>query len=678
MNTQDKPNQLINEISPYLLQHAYNPVDWYPWCDKAFEKAAKEEKPIFLSIGYSTCHWCHVMAHESFEDQEVADKLNKDFICIKVDREERPDIDAVYMSVCQGLTGSGGWPLTIVMTSDQKPFFAGTYFPKNSQYQSLGLLELLSVIAREWKEDRSRLLEAGNQISDQVRQNEEQFSPPIEPTKELIRRGATDYSQRFDAKNGGFSSAPKFPAPHNLLFLLNYAYLEKDEVILKMVEKTLQFMYLGGIYDHIGGGFSRYSTDSKWLIPHFEKMLYDNALLAYTYLEAFHITKNPLYEYVAKRTLDYVLNELTDSKGGFYCGQDADSDGVEGKYYVFYPEEILQVLGDEDGLYFCSQLDITPEGNFEKESVPNYLMNPKTTVPEERLSKLYQRLYDYRKQRTTLHTDDKILTSWNGLMIAAFAKAYKLTGEKKYWDVAHKSQQFIASHLMDEKGYLKLRFGKGEAAIPGQLNDYACYIFALLELYRGSFAPQYLNQAIDLAEKMIHLFYDEENSGFFLYSKEGEMLISRPKEIYDAALPSGNSMAANVLDQLFRFTAEPKWKEYGYKQFCFQAANMQNHPSGFGFTLFAMTKLFYPNGELVCCSNQSQAPEELLSFFNKHFMPNLTILLKTPENEEELSKCCSFTKTYPISKDGMAQYYFCQNGTCSSSDFSLQEILSYF
>ena len=435
-------NHLNHEKSPYLLQHAENPVDWYPWCDEAFALAAERDIPIFLSIGYSTCHWCHVMAHESFEDPEVAEILADGFVAVKVDREERPDIDSVYMSVCQAMTGSGGWPLTIIMTPDKKPFFAGTYFPKHNRFGSPGLIELLNAVSDKWAANRKSLLEQSDVVVDFLKAREAAGSSAGGRTGSgddstdnaaadsgaqnqtdpcaLIEGGLAYFTKTFDKKNGGFGASPKFPSPHNLLFLMGQKG-RKGEKYLTMAEKTLEQMYRGGIFDHIGGGFSRYSTDEKWLVPHFEKMLYDNALLLLTYSQAWQETGSSLYRYVAERTAAYVKRELTDPEGGFYCGQDADSDGAEGKYYVFTPEEIRSLLHLEPAASFCARYDITPGGNFEGKSIPNLLSADNwTALPDEDLLRILQ---EYRLERTVLHRDDKVLTSWNGLMIAALAKS---------------------------------------------------------------------------------------------------------------------------------------------------------------------------------------------------------------------------------------------------------------
>ena len=499
-------NKLKYEKSPYLLQHKDNQVNWYPWCSEAFEKAKAEDKPIFLSIGYSTCHWCHVMAHESFEDTEIA-KLLDDYVCIKVDREERPDIDSVYMAVCQALTGSGGWPLTIFMTPEQKPFFAGTYFPKKNRYGSQGLEYLLQQVSYLWRNEREKLLDSSEKIVSVLRQIHSSESG--EPDKTILNQGYHLLFQSFDSSWGGFSTAPKFPTPHNLLFLMRIYETEKIPEALEMVEKTLKAMADGGIFDHIGGGFSRYSTDQKWLVPHFEKMLYDNALLILAYLEAFQLTKNSFYAEVAKRTANYILSELTDSEGGFYCGQDADSDGVEGKYYEFTPDEILKILGEKDGMKFCGEYDITEQGNFEGKSIPNRIgkNSPSWDIDDPRL----KRIRKYRKLRTQLHLDDKILLSWNAWTIVALARLGLVFDDSQYTNAAVKAQSFICKKMTDEKNRLFLRYCDGETAHLGQLDDYAVYALALIVLYGSTFKTSYLKEAALRIKQMIDLFEDKKN-----------------------------------------------------------------------------------------------------------------------------------------------------------------------
>ncbi|MBN7773515.1 thioredoxin domain-containing protein [Clostridium aminobutyricum] len=667
-----KSNQLINEKSPYLLQHAHNPVNWYPWGEEAFKKAKSEEKPIFLSIGYSTCHWCHVMAHESFEDHEVAEVLNNNFVCIKVDREERPDVDSVYMTVCQALTGSGGWPLTIVMTPEQKPFWAGTYLPKRSQYGHVGLLELLDAIIQQWEVNRKRLIESGDEIITALEKHRESRKDRVEPTKELIDNGVTLFRHVYDKQWGGFGPAPKFPTPHNLLFLLRYAFLEKNQAVQGIVTHTLDQMFKGGMFDHIGGGFSRYSTDEKWLVPHFEKMLYDNALLAYVYAEAYQFTGKSLYREVAKRTLDYVLRELTDEEGGFYCGQDADSEGVEGKYYVFTPEEIKQVVGDTDGELFCKWYAVTERGNFEGKSIPNLIENPNYEGKIEDIEQISRKLYEYRLHRTVLHKDDKVLTSWNALMIAALAKASILLEDPVYLEAAQQAQTFIAKNLTDEEGRLYIRWREGQTAHTGQLDDYAFYAFALIELYKNTFCVDYLQEAIRAAEQIMSLFFDEGEGGCYLYAADSEQLISRPKEVYDGALPSGNSIATLVFDDLAKYTGEIKWKEARDKQLEFISGEVKANPLGHSVSMIALMGVFYPSQELVCVQSQAEVPSEWTNSL-KTYRPNLTVLVKNAENRDKLEKLAPFTASYPIPQQG-SQYYLCENGSCLSPVSTLEEL----
>ena len=636
------------------------------------------------------------MAHESFEDEGVAALLNQSFISIKVDREERPDIDAVYMSVCQAITGSGGWPLTIVMTPDQKPFFAGTYLPKKSQYGRQGLMELLEEIRRQWIDGRERLLMISQRITDllQEKQEEQSQAPGIDPQqrqkphrfpeqerasenpnpilayktgdnldKELLHRAAALFAQNFDHQFGGFGRAPKFPAPHNLLFLLRYSALENHKASREMAEKTLIQMYRGGIFDHIGGGFSRYSTDERWLIPHFEKMLYDNALLVLAYTEAWQMTGRPLYRTIARRTLDYALRELAHPRGGFFCGQDADSEGVEGKYYVFTPKEIKEALGQEKGAFFCHWFGITEEGNFEGQSIPNLLFNPQFERPNGEISLLAKILYGCRLKRSRLHKDDKILASWNGLMIAALSCGARMENDSGWLEAAQKTQSFISRELTDEAGRLYVRWREGERANLGNLDDYAFYAFGLLELYQTCFDVKYLSEAIRVCEQMLEQFYDEKRGGFYLYSYLSEALISRPKEVYDGALPSGNSVAALVLGRLWRLTGDEIWRQAAEKQLSFISAAMKGYPAGHSFGLLAFLEALYPSMELVCATCEADPPEELLELLRRQAVPNLTVLVKTGENQRNLETASAFTGAYPI-EEGPPKYYLCENGGC--------------
>ena len=531
-------NQLINETSPYLLQHAENPVNWYPWGEEAFKKAKTENKPIFLSIGYSTCHWCHVMAHESFEDNKTADILNKHFISIKVDREERPDIDSVYMSVCQAFTGSGGWPMSIFMTWDKKPFFAGTYFPPHSRYGMPGFSELLNTIANQWSSNQKNLLESAEKIIKHLTNTQPDEKTQI--TIDLIQQAAQIFEHTFDGLHGGFGDAPKFPTPHNLIFLMLYAKQNDNPHSLKMAEKTLIQMRKGGIFDHIGYGFSRYSTDKYYLAPHFEKMLYDNALLIITYASAYSITNNDIYLDTAKKTAEYVLNEMTSSYGGFYSAQDADSEGVEGKYYTFSLKEIISILGEDKARKYAKAFDITENGNFEGVNIPNLLKsNDLSAEFQEEIKKLYI----YRKNRFTLHLDDKILLSWNSMMVAALAMLYRVTRNDKYLDAAQKAQEFIEKN-MSEGLKLYTSFRDGKCSKHSFLDDYAYYVAALIELYNSTLNKNHLEKAEKFCIEAVKQFADCENGGFYFSNPNNTELFINPKETYDGAIPSGNSVMA--------------------------------------------------------------------------------------------------------------------------------------
>ncbi|WP_444641441.1 thioredoxin domain-containing protein [Caproiciproducens sp. R1] len=665
------PNRLIHEKSPYLLQHAYNPVNWYPWGKDAFEKAKAQDKPVFLSIGYSTCHWCHVMERESFEDDEVAQELNRNFIAIKVDKEERPDVDAVYMTVCQALTGSGGWPLTILMTPDQRPFYAGTYFPKHSRYSMPGLMDLLASAAQQWRENRKELLGSGERIAMALRGQTVKKEGRL--TKDLLVSARSWFRQTFDRQYGGFGASPKFPSPHNLLFLLQYAMLEKEGDTLQMAEKTLRQMYRGGIFDHVGFGFSRYSTDDKWLVPHFEKMLYDNALLAIAYLEAFRITQNDFYKTVAVKTMEYILREMTDENGGFYCAQDADSDGQEGKYYVFTPDEIVSLLGESDGRTFIEYFGMTPGGNFEGKNILNLIGNPDAEHPNEAIERLLPKVYEYRLTRTKLHKDDKILTSWNALMITAFADAYRILEDNRYLDAAGKAMCFLQSSLTDEQGGLRVRYRDGEAAGTGGLDDYAFTVWALLSLYDATYDVDYLQQAAELNRTMLDRFYDGENGGFYLSASDAEALIYRPKETYDGAIPSGNSAASLCLVKLAALTGNPALQEAADQQLRFMAGAAQEFPAGHSFALTAMTSALYPSREIVCVVKDGADFERVKSLLHKKSMPNTTVLVKSAENAEQLAKLAEFTAEYPLG-EGRSAYYICQNNACSPPIYDLKEL----
>nr|WP_321023006.1 thioredoxin domain-containing protein [Clostridium neonatale] len=677
MQQENKSNRLINEKSPYLIQHAYNPINWYPWGEEAFEDAKKEDKPIFLSIGYSTCHWCHVMAHESFEDENVAAILNKFFISIKLDREERPDVDSVYMTVCQALTGSGGWPLTIIMTPNQKPFFAGTYFPKTSTYGMPGLIEILESVATQWKNSKEKLINSSDNILKELGKFFVSESNDTKLSEKNLKNGYNQLLKSFDIKYGGFSPAPKFPTPHKLMFLLRYYKMYDETNALEMVETTLGSMYRGGLFDHIGYGFSRYSTDDKYLVPHFEKMLYDNALLVISYLEAYEITKNPLYKDISIKSLEYVFRELTSNEGGFYCAQDADSEGEEGKYYVFTPDEIKIILGEEDGNYFNEYYDITDEGNFEGKSIPNLIKNSNYNKKDEKIDVLAQNILDYRNERYSLHKDDKILTSWNGLMIATLSKAYKVLEDEKYLEYAKKAIDFIYNNLVDSKGRLFARYREKEAKHKAILDDYAFLTYGLIELYESSYEILYLKKAIDLTEAMIDLFFDEKNAGFFLYGKDSEKLIARPKELFDGAIPSGNSVAAYNLIRLARITGKSLFEEISKDVLDYIAGSIISEEINHSFFLIASSFALNKTKELICVIKDESEKEKIKDTLSDMQAFNLTVIIKNEENSSELEELIPYTKDYTL-KDNKATYYLCEGNSCFPPTNNLNEILAKF
>ncbi len=567
-------NRLQHETSPYLLQHKENPVDWYTWSEEAFARAKEENKPVFLSIGYSSCHWCHVIAHESFEDNEIAAILNSNFISVKVDKEERPDVDSVYMSVCQAFTGSGGWPMSIFMDSDGKPFFAGTYFPKTT------LKTLLVAIHEEWTNNKNELLKQADKIIEHLKQ---QNNSARNADIQLAHTAVALFKRSYDRIFGGFGSAPKFPTPHNIIFLLSYHEKFNSPECLDMAERTLIQMYSGGLFDHIGFGFSRYSTDKRFLVPHFEKMLYDNALLILAYCKAFSVTENKLYLDVAEKTALYILREMTSNDGGFFSSQDADSDGEEGKFYLFSSDEILSLLGKENGEKFNKHFDVTEKGNFEGKSIPNLLQSDPNDKSFEDYLKI---VYEYRKKRFSLHLDDKILTFWNSLMISAMCELYLLTKSSIYIEAAKNAERFIQSKLC-EGNELFVSYRENKRGVKGFLDDYAGYIFALLELYKATKEDEFLNRAEEFCEKVITEFKDT-SQGFNFYGKESEQLILNPKETYDGAIPSGNSLMAYNLVELYKFTQNKKYKAEAKSQLNFISADAMHHPTGYGMFLTAL------------------------------------------------------------------------------------------
>ncbi len=633
-------NHLKNETSPYLLQHADNPVDWYPWGGEAFRRAEAEDKPIFLSIGYSACHWCHVMARESFEDAQTAALLNRWFISVKVDREERPDLDSVYMTFCQAFTGSGGWPTSIFLTPDQQPFFAGTYFPKRRQGRMVSFAELLTLIHTEWEQNRSALLGQAKEIVTLLNRPQA-AADRAEPA--LLEEAVQLYRRLFDAKNGGFGSAPKFPAPHNLLFLLAYHQRRGGGACLEMAERTLLQMYRGGLFDHIGGGFCRYSTDARFLVPHFEKMLYDNALLMLAYCAAYTVTKKELYLLDAERTADFILREMTSPDGGFYSAQDADSGGEEGKYYLFKPAELAEVLGPAQGKAFCQHFNMTDTGNFEGKNIPNLLhSDPSHRSFDSALEKVYQ----YRISRCALRLDDKILTAWNALAIAALCRLYQTGGHQKYLDAAKRADQFIWSNLW-AGDTLHVSFRANRRGAKGFLDDYAACLYAQLALYGATLEKAYLERAARLCQETLTQFLDKQNGGFYLYGEEHEALILRPKETYDGAMPSGNALMAWNLVRLSQLVSEKTYGPLAERQLDFLSADARQYPTGYGMFLLALLEHSDPPPKVTAVLSHPSEAERL----PLRLPPEAAVILREPGPD------------YPLI-NGRATFYVCQGHSC--------------
>ncbi|MDO8715278.1 MAG: thioredoxin domain-containing protein [Dehalococcoidales bacterium] len=677
MTESNKRNRLAGEKSPYLLQHGDNPVEWFPWGEEAFTKAKKEDKPVFLSIGYSTCHWCHVMAHESFEDIQVAQLLNETFVCIKVDREERPDIDKAYMAVCQMMTGSGGWPLTIIMTPDKQPFFAGTYIPKETRFGRIGLLELVPRIEQVWATRRDEVLSSASQITTAL---QGAAMPPCgeEPGEPLLHRAYEQLSDRFDEEYGGFGEAPKFPTVSTLLFLLRYWKRTNDKKALDMVEKTLRAMRRGGIFDHIGFGFHRYSTDQRWLVPHFEKMLSDQALLATAYLETFQATGNEEYARTARELFDYVLRDMTASGGGFYSAEDADSEGEEGKFYLWTYGEIKNILAPEEAELFIKAFNIGKNGNFADEagkrniphmtsSLEDIAAKLNTSGPElkKRLDAARQKLFAYREKRIHPHKDDKILTDWNSLMIAAMAKGGRVLDEPRYVIAAKQAFDFILNNMVDADGGLLHRYRDGEAAIPAYLDDYAFLIYGALELYETTFEAGYLKQALTLNRQLLEHFRDDQNGGFYFTAAASEEILVRQKEIYDGAIPSGNSIAMLNLLRLGRMTADSSLEEKaaGTGRAFFE--NVKQIPSAYTQLMVAIDYALGPAYELVVVGDsQANDTREMLQAIHRRFMPNKVVIFVPAEiSSPEIRRIAPFT-SLQSSLDGKATAYVCVNYNC--------------
>ena len=685
--TQEKQyvNRLAKESSPYLLQHKNNPVDWYPWGDEAFQKALELNRPIFLSIGYSTCHWCHVMEEESFEDEQVAQLLNDSFISIKVDREERPEIDHLYMTVCQAMTGKGGWPLTIIMTPDKYPFFAGTYFPKKGRMGRPGMIELLPAISDAWLNKKDELIQSANQIKKYlIDSNNKELGDQLNQT--ILTTTNSQFINRYDKTHGGFGTKPKFPSPHNLIYLLRYHNMSGDKTSLLMVEKTLQEMRLGGIFDHVGFGFHRYSTDREWILPHFEKMLYDQAMLTLAYTEAYQITNNQLYKDTAEEILHYVQRDMTDKRGGFYSAEDADSEGEEGLFYLWTVEEIKNILSDEESELLINNYSLDKEGNYKDEATGKkteknilYLKEPINNIESKnRLNEITKKLYLAREKRIHPLKDDKILTDWNGLMIAAFAKAGDVFNSNNYIQQAEKSAQFILKNLTDNNGRLLKRYRNGNAGVDAHLDDYAFFIWGLLELYEATFNVTYLTEAVQLSNIMVDEFWDITNGGFFLGSESSEKLIVRAKTGYDGAMPSGNSVAAMNCSKLNRITGETKWAEITDKIFMTFSNEIQKTPSGYASMVNSfLFNIDSPKEIVIVGSSNDDETIKAIKKIKSEYVPSKVIIFKDTDDElNKLSPLAKWTVTQETI-DEKTTYYICQDFACKVPTTDLNLALKF-
>ncbi len=701
-DTPPHTNRLIREKSPYLLQHADNPVDWYSWGEEAFEKARREDKPIFLSIGYSTCHWCHVMERESFEDPEVASILNEHFVSIKVDREERPDVDSLYMQSVIEITGQGGWPLSVFLTPELKPFYGGTYFPPEDRWGQPGFKRLLLGLADAWKKQRAQILDSSERLVRLLREGEGSLgSGELLLSEEVLRTAYRLFEATFDERFGGFGSAPKFPSAHNLSFLLRYWKRSRQERALEMVERTLEAMAAGGIFDQLGGGFHRYSTDAQWRIPHFEKMLYDQAILSRAYLEAHQATGKELYGAVARRILDYVLRDLTGPEGAFYSAEDADSaepadsatangpapesEKKEGAFYLWTERQLQELLGPERAKGFGAAYGVTRGGNALSDPTGElrgknvlYLARPAGEMPE--LAKEREILLAARLRRPRPHRDDKVLTDWNGLMISSLAFGSRVLEEPRYREAAEKAARFILARLIREDGRLLHRWRDGEAAILGTLEDYAFLIHGLVDLYEATFEAVYLAQAKRLTGEMVRLFWDESQGGFFLAGSDAELLPVRQKRFSDGAMPSGHSIAVLDLVRVGRLTMQRDWEakaEQVLRSLLEKSSAPESvrHPGAFPQLLAALDFLLGPSTEIVIAgSPEDPTTKKMIQAVWERFIPNRVVVFHPPGPAgEAIEKVVPFVEGQ-VAEGGKPTAYVCRNYACDLPVTSVEKL----
>ena len=670
-------NRLIDSSSPYLLQHAHNPVDWYPWCDEALQRAKDEDRPIFLSIGYSACHWCHVMERESFENEEIARVMNEHFVCIKVDREERPDLDAIYMHAVQFMTGSGGWPMSVFLTPDLKPFFGGTYFPPDDRYGRPGFKRVLLSAARIFREKRNEIEDSAGKLQEAVAKLAEHSAGPggtldRTPIQEVVRRLYAE----FDGTWGGFGAAPKFPQSAAISLLLRHHDRSGGEDALRMATTTLDRMALGGLYDQLGGGFHRYSVDREWLVPHFEKMLYDNAQLAAVYLEAFQLTGKPLYRRVAVETLDFVLREMTDEAGGFHSTLDADSEGEEGKYYLWDRKEIVQALGSDDAALFCQYFGVTDGGNFEGHSILNIAVPLEEFAKEHgssaddiqaQLDRMRAKLLSIRAARVPPGKDDKVLTDWNGLMISALARVYQVLGAERYRAAAERAAAFVLTDMRRD-GRLLHAYRKGRSHIGAYLDDHAFMIQALVDLYEATFDVRWIREAEALAAAMIDGFWDEAGGGFYFTPTGQADIIVRTKSAYDGATPSGNSVAAHALLRLAVLTDNAEYRDKAEKTLLAFRGEVVRMPSGHVRLLAALDFHLGPVKEIVVCGPAAHADtQDLLQAVRRRYLPNRILASFDPRNGSA-AEAAQVVKLLESHRMGNAKpaAFVCERQTCSA------------
>jgi len=675
-------NHLINENSPYLRQHAHNPVDWYPWGPEALEKSKAEDKPILLSVGYSACHWCHRMREESFENEAIAQLMNDNFVCIKVDREERPDIDSIYMNAVQMMTGHGGWPMTMFLTPDLKPFYGGTYFPPVPRHGMPAFPQVLLAISDSYRNRRDDVQSSATAITSELNKVNRFVASEEMLTGEILTQSFMGLSRNFDPDFGGFGSAPKFPPSMSLMFLLRYAKRTNSPQALEMVETTLKRMAAGGMYDHLGGGFARYSVDARWLVPHFEKMLYDNALLARTYLYAYQQTKNAGYRRVAEETFEYIIRDMTDRSGGFYSSEDADSEGEEGKFYVWTPDEVISLLGEEEGSLFCEFYDVTAAGNFEHATS---ILNTPQTLEEfanekgldidktwRRLKAGGIRLFHVREARVRPARDEKCLAAWNGLMLTAFAEAANILSRDDYRQVAIRNADFILNHLMRD-GRLLRTYKDGQAKLNGYLEDYAYVIEGLLAVYEATFETKYFIAARELADTMIAQFWDTENGGLFFTSEDHEELITRTKDYFDNAIPSGNSVAAQVFLKLHLLTMESDYQKFAVMILRTMQQVMTRYPSAFGYLLGALD-LYLSEAKEIAIIGDLEGHEVRLFIeeIYSRFLPNKVLAGCEPADQQAIEAIRLLADRSMV--DGQATAYVCRNYTCLAPATTTQEL----